>query len=928
MGESETCTAGAQQLNQLSLFLANTRSAKGKTTDITTLTTDFDIICLTETHLDQTIDSQSIIESPLMTIFCKDRNCWGGGVLVGVKSIYEPYELQCDTGNHEMVVVKIDPGLIICCYYRPHISNDLNGVDDIISKLRRQHPECLTIVAGDINLPGIDWETNRIKAQTPYKHHHQHFLDILAENDLTQTICEPTHVHGNTLDLLCVSDPSSVLETQVIIPGLSDHFVVTAEICAKMTVQSKLPICSKTKEIRLFREADVEKFEQIMGDAESRLSDMYDVENMWSLFESTFRKAIEVSVPTKTVNVQSPDQPPWFNKRTKKLVDKQRATYSKYKSTCDPFFLAKHKKERRDHSKIFRKLKRKHITNKVCKPLINGNSKPFYKYLRNKKKEQHPITKLRQQDGSLTADNSKCAGILNLYFQQQFCQDENLDGLTPLPAHIACINIHEGCIKTLIANLKNNKSPGPDKIRKCELLVHPDMVARCLKHIYQASLNTGKLPTAWKLAIISPIHKKGSKEEACNYRPISLTSIPCKMMEHIVLHYLNETLDNLLHNRQHGFRKGLSCETQLCATYHELAKAAEQSTAVHAVVLDFQKAFDKVPHKILMDKIRKIENIDPYIANWVQDFLSDRFQKVAVRGAESDVLPVTSGVPQGSVLGPTLFLLYINDLPDSVSCNVSLYADDTLIYAKIQTRADEIRFQNNIDSLVSWSTKNKMPFNRTKCEVIVFNQGATPLPQYSISDHLLQCVDTTKYLGVVLQSDLKFKKHISDIMGSANRTLGCIKYTLHGAPEKAKLLAYTSLCRPKLEYADVLWDPSDNASIEDLELVQNKAVRFIKNIKGRRGVTEARTSLGIQTLQERRKAHRISLLMRILSDQNKHDTLSADYDEIINCRSQATMKTRAAERGEPTSIQASSAVYHNSFLPRSIRDLRIGSQQN
>lgn len=329
-----------------------------------------------------------------------------------------------------------------------------------------------------------------------------------------------------------------------------------------------------------------------------------------------------------------------------------------------------------------------------------------------------------------------------------------------------------------------------------------------------------------------------------------------------------------------------------------------------------------------MDKIRKIENIDPYIANWVQDFLSDRFQKVAVRGAESDVLPVTSGVPQGSVLGPTLFLLYINDLPDSVSCNVSLYADDTLIYAKIQTRADEIRFQNNIDSLVSWSTKNKMPFNRTKCEVIVFNQGATPLPQYSISDHLLQCVDITKYLEVVLQSDLKFKKHISDIMGSANRTLGCIKYTLHGAPEKAKLLAYTSLCRPKLEYADVLWDPSDNASIEDLELVQNKAVRFIKNIKGRRGVTEARTSLGIQTLQERRKAHRISLLMRILSDQNKHDTLSADYDEIVNCRSQATMKTRAAERGEPTSIQASSAVYHNSFLPRSIRDLRIGSQQN
>ena len=633
-------------------------------------------------------------------------------------------------------------------------------------------------------------------------------------------------------------------------------------------------------------------------------------------------------MPTKIVDVQPTNQPPWFNKRTQKLVNKQRETYRKYKSTCDPFFLAKHKKERREHSKIFRKLKRKHITNKVCKPLLNGNSKPFYKYLRNKKKEQHPIAKLKQPDGSFTTDNVKCANILNIYFQQQFCKDEDLSDLTPLPAETECIEIHEIGIQKLIMGLKNNKSPGPDAIRKCELLVHPHLIARCLKHVYQTSLSTGKLPKAWKLAIISPIHKKGSKESAGNYRPISLTSIPCKMMEHIVLHYLNETLDALLHNRQHGFRKGLSCETQLCATYHELAKAAEQSLTVHAVVLDFQKAFDKVPHKLLMNKIRQTENIDPYIANWIQDFLSGRFQKVAVKGAESNFLPVTSGVPQGSVLGPTLFLLYINDLPTSVTCNVSLYADDTLIYTKVKDKTDEIGFQKNIDSLVNWSTKNKMPFNKTKCEVIVFNQGIIPLPHYNISGQPLTCVDTTKYLGVTLQSDLKFRSHLSEIMGSANKTLGCIKYTLHGAPEKAKLLAYTSLVRPRLEYADVLWDPSGNTSIGELELIQNKAIRFVKCIKGRHGVTEGRSSLGLQTLQERRKSHRISLLMRILSEQNNHETLSADYDEIVNCRSQNTMETRAAKRGEPTSIQASSTTYHNSFLPKTIRDLRIGSHKN
>ena len=201
-------------------------------------------------------------------------------------------------------------------------------------------------------------------------------------------------------------------------------------------------------------------------------------------------------------------------------------------------------------------------------------------------------------------------------------------------------------------------------------------------------------------------------------------------------------------------------------------------------MLDFQKAFDKVPHKLLIDKLRKVANIDPYIVNWIQDFLSGRSQKVAVRGVESDALPVTSGVPQGSVLGPTLFLLYINDLPDSVSCNVSLYADDTLMYATVNDKNDETQFQKNIDSLVRWSATNKMPFNKSKCEVIIFNQGTKPPPRYTISEHSLQCVDTTKYLGVILQSDLKFKKHISDIIGST-KTLGGIKYTLHGAPENA-----------------------------------------------------------------------------------------------------------------------------------------------
>jgi len=395
------------------------------------------------------------------------------------------------------------------------------------------------------------------------------------------------------------------------------------------------------------------------------------------------------------------------------------------------------------------------------------------------------------------------------------------------------------------------------------------------------------------------------------------------MLEHIVLHYLNKKLDSILHNRQHGFRKGLSCETQLCATYHDLVKAAEDSSTTHAVILDFKKAFDKVPHKLLLEKLRQIKDIHPCILNWIHDFLLSRTQRVAIKGTLSGELPVTSGVPQGSVLGPTLFLVYINDLPTCVNCNVSLYADDTLLYSVVNTIEDSNHFQTNINALYDWSVQNMMPFNTTKCEVIVFNDKSQQPPTYTIGGYPLNCVNEAKYLGVLIQSDLKFTHHINSKINNANRVLGSIKYTLHDAPEHAKLLAYLSLCRPVLEYSDVLWDPADKASCQKLELVQNKAIRFVKNIKGRSGVTDGRNSLGLQTLEQRRKNHRLSLLMKILSDEEKHNTLSSAYEEITNCRLATTMTTRAAERGEPTSVYASTQAYHNSFLPRSIRDLKL-----
>ena len=179
-----------------------------------------------------------------------------------------------------------------------------------------------------------------------------------------------------------------------------------------------------------------------------------------------------------------------------------------------------------------------------------------------------------------------------------------------------------------------------------------------------------------------------------------------------------------------------------------------------------------------------------------------------------------------------MFLIYINDLPNCINCNVSLYADDTLLFTPIHNDTDRLLFQADIDSLHEWSSTNKMPFNTAICEVIAFNSRGNLPPSYKVGEHSLNYVDEIKYLGVVMQSNLKFNRHIANRVNSAKKVLGCIKYALNDASQPAKLLAYSSLCRPILEYADVLWDPSNATSIQELEAAQNRAIRFVKSIKG------------------------------------------------------------------------------------------------
>eukprot|EP00918_Siedleckia_nematoides_P047891 GHVU01104904.1.p1 GENE.GHVU01104904.1~~GHVU01104904.1.p1 ORF type:complete len:259 (+),score=26.37 GHVU01104904.1:1627-2403(+) len=255
-------------------------------------------------------------------------------------------------------------------------------------------------------------------------------------------------------------------------------------------------------------------------------------------------------------------------------------------------------------------------------------------------------------------------------------------------------------VEKKLKNLNTNKSPGLDEIHCRTLKELAETMKVPLSNIYRKSLQEGKVPQQWKAANIAAIFKKGKKKQPNNYRPVSLTSVPCKIMESIIRDHIIEYMKNnkLFSPKQFGFMEGRSTTLQLLVTLEEWTKTLDEGGSVGAVYMDFMKAFDTVPHKRLLGKLEHY-GIRGDILNWIEDFLTGRKQKVTVGNEQSEWRPVTSGIPQGSVLGPLLFVVYINDLPWDLETNVLMFADDTKLYSRVTGEEDVAALQRDLDRL-------------------------------------------------------------------------------------------------------------------------------------------------------------------------------------------------------------------------------------
>ena len=660
------------------------------------------------------------------------------------------------------------------------------------------------VVSGDLNCGDIDWKcdppmvTSHTTAPLMYR-----LLDLVNVHALTQYVTVPTRPASlKTLDLVLSSVPSLVSDIQVK-PGMSNHDIVLFNIRVEPKLSSRPP-----HKVYFYDKADLDTFRQDISNSATEFfahCSNRSLEENWTFFKDTLIKTVDKHIPSKMTTTK---KLPWICRATKCQMRRRDHLHQKAKRSSDensPAWSA----YRHQRNKVFKLLKTSHNSylNQEIGGSLKENPKRFWSYIKHSRSEAMGIPTLRQGDSIFISDKDK-AELLNNHFESVFTRD---NGLLPTTistnrgnfSNIGDIKFDESGVQKLLANLNISKSTGPDGISPRCLRVLSAEISGMLTFIFQQSYNLGTLPCDWSKAMVVPVHNKSNKGNPENYRPISLTCLVCKLMEHIVFGHLNKHLstNGILSLLQHGFRAGMSGETQLVLTCHDWANILNQQGQVDALLLDFSKAFDKVSHTKLLHKLDQY-GVNGKTHKWISGFLHNRTQFVAINGTHSSTTPVTSGVPQGSVLGPTLFLLRINDIVDVPKSNLRLFADDTVLYRAIKSQNDHQILQEDLHNITKWASDWQMDFNVSKCHLLRITNKRKPHEfTYSANSKVLTKLSQCDYLGIRCSETLRWDAHCSKVAAKANNTLGLIRRTLKPCSSEVKERAYMMLVRPTLEYA-------------------------------------------------------------------------------------------------------------------------------
>ena len=581
--------------------------------------------------------------------------------------------------------------------------------------------------------------------------------------------------------------------------------------------------------------------------------------------------AIRTFVPL--IKKKQTNQPPWFNKQVRNLKNKKNKAYKKY-------IASKTSSDYRAYAKLRRKLLRSTKVNyrKYIIDMQNNlatDPKKFWTYV-NSKKKTHGFP------SSMSYNNVQCSSPKDIcenfacFFESVYVSDSSQVPSVSLfnnNINISTLCLSYECILEALLNLDESKGSGPDNIPPVLLKICARTLVVPLQNIYNASLKFGTFPNRWKPSFIIPIFKSGSRSNIENYRGIAILSAFGKLFESLVTNFLTSQFSNYISPNQHGFMKGRSTCTNLLEFVNFTTGVIEDGDQVDVIYTDICKAFDRLLHSVLLKKLNSI-GVHSAMLAWIQSYLGDREQFVKVSGWISRPISVTSGVPQGSHLGPLLFILFMNDVTDAIIYSKCLmFADDLKIFCRVKSILDATNLQRDLDTLSSWCQSNCLTLNINKCKTFSFYRTTFPLFfNYEIQNTPLVRVQDIKDLGIIFDKTLSFNLHIDFIVSKAYSMLGFMMRICSDFNDVSVFYSlYFAHVRAHLEYAAVIWSPNYSVHICRIESVQKKFYSYLFRKFGYYNVIkfapyEFKCSvLKIEQLSDRRKNARILFVFDLLT---------------------------------------------------------------
>ena len=507
--------------------------------------------------------------------------------------------------------------------------------------------------------------------------------------------------------------------------------------------------------------------------------------------------------------------------------------------------------------------------------------------------------------------NTPTASSLNSYFASITSSNHKVAlesvVLSNPGAHVDICNlplITPSTCSALISDLKPKTSSGVDTVSAVVLRSCPETLSTPLSVIINSSITSTSFPVQWKSAIIHPLHKKGLTSTCANYRPISMLPAASKVAEMYIVDILTDHLErnNLLHPLQSGFRRGHSTQSLLLYLTDSWYKSLDKGDMVGVVYLDIAKAFDTINHSLLLHKLKVQFHLSDQMCQWIKCYLSNRVQAVAVNGTVSPYLPIGSGVPQGSVLGPLLFSMYINDLPAATTSpsQTALFADDTTIFASGKT-ADCISSSLNttLSSVNQWLISNGLSLNvaKSKCMLIHSNRKRPSSLNIVFNGSSLEQVQTFKLLGVIIDHHLLWRPHIDSVVKSVSRNVQLMRRLSWFLPVNSLKAFYFAYIATSFDYCSLVWDPCCYTDSTRLQRLQNYAGRIILKVPKSSSATKVLSTLNWTSLSDRRHQKLFSLSQELLQPKSGKSAPLYLRNLLTNMSDIHHYYTRGAARG-------------------------------